>query len=134
MRSGLERLVDRRAIAWQLVLPTTQTEGRETDGYGRPIRTTKPQTLEFRGFAEPLGESRTGQHDIGHITRGDEILWVTHSGTANLGVFKPGMEIVDIAGSRWGIVAVDDFTGKLHPGQETDSRFVRLQITKKAIQ
>lgn len=134
MESGLERIVNRRAMPWQLVLPSQQAEDRDTDAYGRPVRTVMPQTLEFRGFSEPLGESKTGQHDIGHITRGDEVLWVTRSGVEDLGVFKVGMEVIDIAGGRWGIVAIDDFTGKLHPGEDGDSSFVRLQITKKAIQ
>jgi len=130
----LERIVDKRAIVWRLILPTEQTRQYETDAYGRPSRTTKPQAIEFRGYAEPLGESRTGQHDAKHISRGDEILWVTRNGIDDPGIFRPGMEIIDITGTRWGIVTVDDFRGKLRGNHDNTSGFIRLQITRKAIQ
>lgn len=133
MRSGLERIVDRRAISWQLVLPTAAAEAGATDTYFRPSRAVQEQTLEFQGFSVPLGESKTGQHDIGHVTRGDQMLYVTKNG-ADLSVFKPDMEIIDIGGGRWGIVQVEDFSDKLHPGHERDSEFLRMQITRRALQ
>ena len=133
MSHELERIVDKRAIVWRLILPSEQKAGRQTDAYGRPYRTTA-QTLDFRGYAEPLGESRTGQHDLGHITRGDEMLWVTRNGIEDPGIFRPGMEIIDIAGSRWVIVSVDDFRGKMRPGNDKNDGFIRLQISKKAMQ
>ncbi len=121
-------------MPWQLIIPSDDTAARETDAYGRPIRATKPDPIEFRGYSEPLGESKTEQHDVGHVTRGDQTLWVTKNGIADLNIFQPGMEIIDITGTRWGIVAVDNFQDKIHPGQGTDSKFMRLQITRKALQ
>lgn len=138
MRSGIERAIDRRVREWGLLVPKAASfdaQGRQKrDAYSR-VAPPSFDRVTFWGFDVPAQEMRGVQHDIGSITRGDRHLFITQTGSSDFSLFQPERIIIDAFGIEWGIVSVENWTGKVLPTNSGEySSFLKLQITRKVNQ
>ena len=132
-RGPLERVIQRRTVRWKLRIPSAS----QHDKYHRVIA-GEPTAVEFPCAWVPVKDKNAGHPDIGGVALGGRMVYVSLSDLESEGLiptseFQPDRLLEDETGVVWGIVSVTPYDGRVTPWRANQSRFLVLEIERKAI-